>query len=77
MLLNTSFNQRGEPIVCTAFDAFFCFLRAKLDVLVLEDIVVERNAIPAHGLMSSHAAERMMRAESRILPTLSCELPMS
>jgi carbamoyltransferase len=50
VLLNTSFNQRGEPIVCTAFDAFFCFLRARLDVLVLEDIVVERTAIPREWL---------------------------
>ena len=50
VLLNTSFNQRGEPIVCTPFDAFFCFLRAKLDVLVLEDIVIERTAIPHEWL---------------------------
>jgi len=50
VLLNTSFNQRGEPIVCTTFDAFFCFLRARLDVLVLEDIVVEHSGIPHEWL---------------------------
>jgi carbamoyltransferase len=37
MLLNTSFNVRGEPIVCTPEDAFRCFAYAPIDVLVLED----------------------------------------
>jgi len=37
VLVNTSFNVRGEPIVCTPQDAFTCFMRTDLDVLVVEN----------------------------------------
>lgn len=47
MLLNTSFNVAGEPIVCSPVDALTCFVRSGLDVLVLEDFVVQRDALPA------------------------------
>ena len=40
VLVNTSFNIRGEPIVCTPADAYRCFLATDLDVLVLEDCVL-------------------------------------
>lgn len=40
LLLNTSFNQAGEPIVCSPTDALNCFLRCGLDVLVIEDYLV-------------------------------------
>ncbi|HVN40825.1 MAG TPA: carbamoyltransferase [Myxococcota bacterium] len=40
VLVNTSFNVRGEPIVCTPEDAFRCFMRTQMDVLVLEDCVL-------------------------------------
>ena len=40
VLVNTSFNVRGEPIVCTAEDAYRCFLNTDMDVLVLEDVVL-------------------------------------
>jgi carbamoyltransferase len=46
ILLNTSFNMRGEPIVCTAIDAIMCFVRSKVDLLVLEDFVIDRSGIP-------------------------------
>ncbi len=46
ILLNTSFNMRGEPIVCTALDALLCFVRCQIDVLVLEDFVLERPGLP-------------------------------
>jgi carbamoyltransferase len=46
VLLNTSFNLRGEPIVCTPEDALICFLRSGLDCLVLEDLVLDRSALP-------------------------------
>ena len=39
-LINTSFNVRGEPIVCTPQQAYRCFLATDLDVLVLEDFVL-------------------------------------
>jgi len=40
MLVNTSFNVRGEPLVCSPEDAIQCFLATGMDVLVLEDCVV-------------------------------------
>jgi carbamoyltransferase len=40
MLVNTSFNVRGEPIVCTPQDALHCFLATDMDALVLEDSVL-------------------------------------
>ena len=46
ILLNTSFNLRGEPIVCTPIDALLCFVRSDLDCLVLEDIVLDRRDVP-------------------------------
>jgi carbamoyltransferase len=44
VLINTSFNVRGEPIVCTPQDALRCFLGTEMDVLVLENFVVRRAA---------------------------------
>ncbi len=40
VLVNTSFNVRGEPIVCTPEDAYRCFLGTEMDALVLEDLVL-------------------------------------
>jgi carbamoyltransferase len=40
VIVNTSFNVRGEPIVCTPEDAFRCFMRTNMDVLVLENFVL-------------------------------------
>jgi carbamoyltransferase len=40
VLVNTSFNVRGEPIVCTPEDAYRCFLGTEMDVLVLEDVIL-------------------------------------
>jgi len=42
VLLNTSFNLKGEPIVCTPEDAISCFQRSQMDCLVLGDYIVER-----------------------------------
>jgi carbamoyltransferase len=46
ILLNTSFNMRGEPIVCTPEDALTSFARSRIDALVLEDFIVDRESIP-------------------------------
>lgn len=46
VLVNTSFNVRGEPIVCTPEDAYMCFMRTNMDVLVLEDCVLFKNEQP-------------------------------
>jgi carbamoyltransferase len=40
VLVNTSFNIRGEPIVCSIKDAFRCFMGTNLDILVLEDFIL-------------------------------------
>jgi len=40
VLVNTSFNVRGEPIVCTPEDAFRCFMGTELDVLVVENCLL-------------------------------------
>ncbi len=42
VLINTSFNVRGEPIVCTPEDAYRCFMRTEMDVLVLENCVLRK-----------------------------------
>ncbi len=43
VIVNTSFNIRGEPIVCTPEDAFRCFMATDMDVLVLEDYVLRKH----------------------------------
>jgi carbamoyltransferase len=43
MLVNTSFNVRGEPIVCTPHDAYRCFLATGMDALALENFVILKN----------------------------------
>jgi len=40
VLVNTSFNVRGEPVVCSPQDAYRCFMRTEMDVLVLENCVL-------------------------------------
>ena len=42
VLVNTSFNVRGEPIVCTPEDAYRCFMRTEMDYLVLEDFLLAK-----------------------------------
>ncbi|HEV2330032.1 MAG TPA: carbamoyltransferase [Verrucomicrobiae bacterium] len=46
VLVNTSFNVRGEPIVCTADDAYRCFMNTEMDYLILGNYVIERTAQP-------------------------------
>jgi carbamoyltransferase len=47
VLINTSFNVRGEPIVCTPQDAYRCFMRTEMDLLVLEDYLLWKGEQPA------------------------------
>jgi carbamoyltransferase len=44
VLINTSFNVRGEPIVCTPQEAYRCFMATEMDVLVLGELVVDKAA---------------------------------
>ncbi|HNW45404.1 MAG TPA: carbamoyltransferase [Elusimicrobiales bacterium] len=46
LLVNTSFNVRGEPIVCTPSDAYACFMRTDMDFLVLGDRLLDKRAQP-------------------------------
>lgn len=46
MIVNTSFNVRGEPIVCTPEDAYRCFRRTEMDYLVLGNYLLDKNGQP-------------------------------
>jgi carbamoyltransferase len=46
LVINTSFNIRGEPIVCSPQNAFHCFQSTNMDVLVLENFVLYKNEQP-------------------------------
>ncbi|MEO0038079.1 MAG: hypothetical protein RIQ59_1290 [Bacteroidota bacterium] len=46
ILVNTSFNVRGEPIVCSPQDAYNCFMRTEMDYLVIDDFLFEKTAQP-------------------------------
>jgi carbamoyltransferase len=46
VVINTSFNVRGEPIVCSPEDAYRCFMRTEMDTLVLEDCILTKAAQP-------------------------------
>ena len=47
VLVNTSFNVRGEPIVCTPTDAYRCFMRTEMDYLVVEGFLLKKDEQPA------------------------------
>ena len=46
VIVNTSFNVRGEPIVCTPEDAYKCFMRTEMDILVMEDCILYKEEQP-------------------------------
>jgi carbamoyltransferase len=46
LLVNTSFNVRGEPIVCTPYDAYRCFMSTEMDYLVIEDFLYVKTEQP-------------------------------
>jgi len=49
IIINTSFNVRGEPIVCTPLDAIKCFFRTDMDILVLGNFILDKQKIKATG----------------------------
>jgi carbamoyltransferase len=57
VLVNTSFNVRGEPIVCTPEDAYRCFLATEMDVLVLENFVILKSRLKGEASDESSRAE--------------------
>jgi carbamoyltransferase len=48
VLVNTSFNVRGEPVVCSPEDAYRCFVNTEMDHLVMESFLLEREKQPAN-----------------------------
>ncbi len=46
IVINTSFNVRGEPIVCTPEDAYKCFMRTEMDILVLQNQILLKSKQP-------------------------------
>lgn len=54
VLINTSFNTRGEPIVCTPRDAIECFWTSPFDALVINSFLLEKNPGNGHKNISSH-----------------------
>ena len=46
VIVNTSFNVRGEPIICTPEDAYRCFMRTEMDILVMEDCILFKKEQP-------------------------------
>jgi carbamoyltransferase len=49
VIINTSFNVRGEPIVCTPSDAIKCFLRTDMDYLILGNFILDKRKIKESG----------------------------
>jgi carbamoyltransferase len=56
VLVNTSFNVRGEPIVCTPEDAYTCFMRTEIDYLVMDDFVLYKS--DQEEFVDDHAWEK-------------------
>lgn len=70
ILLNTSFNMRDEPIVCSPTDALVCFVRSGIDALVLEDFVIDRSDLPPSWNQLRHKIVRPQPAISDRVYTL-------
>ena len=70
ILLNTSFNLRGEAIVLDPFDAIWCFVRSQIDCLVLGNFIIDREQIPPLWLEMGDAweARRSLQRSRRAGP---------
>ena len=55
VLINTSFNVRSEPIVCTAADAYRCFMATDMDALVIGDFILFKEAQPVSNRVDTKA----------------------
>ena len=61
LVVNTSFNVRGEPIVCSPMHAYRCFMRTEIDLLVLEDALLWKSEQPAYEELSRRKPIRYRR----------------
>jgi len=59
VLINTSFNVRGEPIVCTPHDAYRCFMRTEMDYLVIENFLIAKKDQPEGNKNLGHEVFEM------------------
>ena len=57
IVVNTSFNVRGEPIVCSPMDAYKCFMRTEIDVLVLENQILFKEKQPKFAVKENWKEE--------------------
>ncbi len=57
ILINTSFNIRGEPIVCTPYDAYKCMMGTGIDYLIIENFLVKRSDNMQHAWDSEKVAK--------------------
>jgi carbamoyltransferase len=57
VIVNTSFNVRGEPIICTPYDAYRCFMRTEMDYLVLGDFLLQKMDQPPWPEAKGHIEE--------------------
>ncbi|MBI3315814.1 MAG: carbamoyltransferase [Candidatus Omnitrophica bacterium] len=60
LLINTSFNVRGEPIVCTPNEAYTCFMRTKIDVLVMGRFFLAKDAQKPVQTKDQYSAEQLV-----------------
>jgi carbamoyltransferase len=58
VFMNTSFNVKGEPIVNTPHDAVRCFLNTQIDMLVLDDVIIEKRPEVAEALVKERARDK-------------------
>jgi carbamoyltransferase len=68
LLVNTSFNVRDEPIVCSPVDAVRCFAASDIDVLVLEDFLIDRRLVQGEILRT--IVDTTARVADSALPTV-------
>jgi len=57
LLINTSFNVRGEPIVCTPQDAYNCFIQTNMDYLVINNFLFSKTKVNVNGVKISNVKE--------------------
>ena len=64
VVVNTSFNVRGEPIVCTPEDAYRCFMRTEMDYLVIENfLLAKRESAEAPAVETPRVGPARLRSE--------------
>ena len=74
VIINTSFNVNGEPIVCTPYDAYRCFMRTEMDALILGNFLLIKTEQPqwteAKGQIAEHDEALQQTVDSRFIKAL-------